>query len=325
MIKVHATPVDRFKAAYLPAESMIGKHLKNEDAVTKFTSAAFYTCGNIARQLLKQMGGTNTFCDRGVNDAQVIARWLEYINQDKNSELIENLVLCLRCFILQAFERRFRCQLTVEEDAFSITLPDSGRRVSHRDGVNFASIYRDQLMRCRDHLLRQLRASFTHHSAYSSEAVSEDFISTCEYFYLTAAWPDRVSAMDDYIISVNPSLLDSDQMKMLAHVVAGIISERSPSADWVLTDDVNYKPGSLPDKIVRAVREQVTNPNQTAVYDLLECLSANFNPPSEVIGFEDSIFVNPADDKGVMRDRYKMVKDFGRAPSLGVSTMWSKS
>ena len=325
MIKIYATLVDRFKAAYMPVEELVNDYLFEMEVVPHMSNSGFYAYSQLGKYAIGQMGGTNTYCDRGVQDAQALTAWLQLINQEIDSEFTEHIIIALTCFIMQAFERRFKCQLTVDEESFIITLPDTGRQISHLDDANLASIYRDQLMRSRDYLLRQLMTRYLGHREVGSEAVSEDFIATVEYFYLSSAWLDKVAAMDDYIIAVNPSLLDSDQMRMLSHVVAGIISERLASADWVMTDAINYKPGSLPDKIVRAVREQVANPNQTAVFDLIKRLSVDFNPPSEVIGFEDSIFIDPADEEGVIRDRYKMVKDFGPAPSLGVSTMWSKS
>jgi hypothetical protein len=314
MKKKYNTPAERFRATYLPVEELVNDYVFEMEVVPNMSISGFYAYAELGKYTIGKMGGTNTYCDRGVHDAQILIAWLQYINDDIDSEFTEHIIICLTCFIFQALERRFRWQITVEDDLFVITAPDSERRLSHLDNVNFASLYRDQLIRSRDYLLRQLCTPFHHHRAYSSEALSEEFVATNEYFPLSSAWPDKVAAMDDYIVAVSPSLLDSNQMEMLAHVVAGVIKERSISADWEMCNGANHSQGTIPDQIHRAIKEQIIQPNQTAVFDLVKGLSVDFKPPSEVIGFEDAIFINPVDDVGEIRPRYQMFQRFDIPP-----------
>ena len=324
MTTINKNAEQLFTQKYLKAENLVNDYLFEMEVVPHMSTSGFYAYSKLGKKALELMDASNTYGDRGVHDAQSLIYWLQYINEKKDSEFTAEIIVSLTCFIMEAFERRFRSQQVMVNDQFIITLPTSGRVLTHLDNVNYATIYRNQLCRNRDYLLRQVCTPFHHHWEYGSEIISENFIATNEYFYLSSSWPDKLTALDDYTVAVAPSVLDRNQLQLIMHTVAGIIKERSNNLDWSVSNPEEViATGTIPNRINQAVIEQIVKPNQTAVFDLVKSLSTDFNPPSEVIGFEDSIYVNPEDDKGVLRERFKMIKEFGIPPSLGLSTMFS--
>ena len=304
-----------FTQNYLKVEEHLLDPMFEIEMETNPPEAEFYCYSKLGKHVLHLMDATTTYGDRGVHDAQVLINWLEFINAERDSDFTSEIIISLRCFILEAFIRRFRCQLRIANNQFIVTIPTSGRQISHLKNENYADLYRSELKRSRDYILRQVCPSFSHHRSSDPETTAQSFVATNEYYYLSSTWPDKITAFDDYLLSVAPSILDNNQIEVLTGTVAGIIKERYNNVDWsVLNTEAVGSPDTISTRIHQAVIDQISNPNKTAVFDLVKSLSSDFNPPSEVIGFEDSIFINPEDDKGRLRERYRMLTEFGIPP-----------
>jgi hypothetical protein len=291
-----------------------------------YSETIFRTFSRFGKQVLFAFGASTKHCERSVQDAQIVLNHLHHRNQERHSEFLDVLIQSVVAFVIKAFHRRFRGKLELTETDFSVTIPLTGVVVSPQTLSNLAGIYRNQLIKHRDHWAEEIRPEHQGSTSIKFNVIPELIFQVLDYYSLTCSWCDKVAILDDLIQSFQPSPSEDRVLKLLGACVAEIIIERTYPVSWSFDSNEQIRSvGSIPNRILMAVNNQVTDPNGTYIFDLLESLSDDFRVMGDPVGHEGETTVREREYTDVFFERLKSLNEFGQPPLSRLSTMCSES
>lgn len=291
-----------------------------------YSETVFRTFSRFGKQVLFTFGASTKHCERSVQDAQTVLNHLHHRNQEQQSEFLDILIQSVIAFVIEAFDRRFRGKLELTENSFAVVIPLTGAVVSHHDLNNLGGIYRNQLIKHREHWAEGIRSDHHGSSSINFNVIPELVFEALDYYSLTCSWCDKAAILDDLIQSFQPSPSEDRVLKLLGTCVAEIIIERTYPVSWSFDSNEQIRSvGSIPNRILMAVNNQVIDPNGTYIFDLLESLSDDFRVMGDPVGHEGETTVREREYTDVFFARLKSLNEFGQPPLSRLSTMCSES